>query len=209
MPKLQLLDAIPRETGGFGTVVQLSLDGNKAFVVYNINAVPAITLAAELFDVSGDTLVSLATYNVDLSQEYKNICVGAANNAFTKFAIVEASDTNDMFKVSLLQQLGTQLVSVQSRTLGGIIQGYTMLCGNFLRNDAAFLVSASVDTVGDNQRGRLWLLDATTLNTVDVITSNFVYTTSAVTMRIHNVNYVAVTTSQGILDFNDLPKLSH
>jgi len=227
---LKLLDAIVRETTGFPAIVQVSDDGSKLFAVYEITIDPeSTTLAAELFDISSGKLKSLATFDAteQFNEGFLNVDSGAASSDFCKFSLVlddwqgaadPANPALGRMRVLLLKRVGDELVVEVTETFGDlnstelVVQGYTPLGGTFVDDDQAIVVTAVTSPVtieiepGTAEHSTLWLLNSTTLKTLSKLTVEKVFTQAAVALDTkHHSNYFAITTSQGALDFQNLP----
>ena len=204
---LKLLATAQRDTTLFEAPNSISEDGNRGFAAYEINASPGNTLVAELFDLSGDTFTTVATYNNDLV--YSVVAAGFANKDLTVFSVIETLPVGDLtpdnIRVRLLQNSGTGTLEPFAEVyLSGILSGFTPYGGTFVINDSAIIVTASTSTQNDNQSSTLWLLSANDLSILNNYDFEGIFTTVARAMDVGCLNFFTIGTAHGILNYNDL-----
>ncbi len=202
--KLKIFDAIQRETTAFASNVYLSKDGKRAFAVYQITATETSKLAAELFDTSSGKLVTLATYISDL--QYVSVESGAASPDFTKFSIVEAKEDENLYRVRILSYDGISGVFdvVTGKIYEGIAKGFTSYGGTFLSDGSAVIHTAVQLQEGNVQKSVLIVSSSSDLFPIVAYAYEGIYPVIASSFAIGNVNYFAICSSKGILDFNDV-----
>lgn len=206
MSKLVITDALVRETTQFPSLAYMSPSGDRIYAVYEILAEEGIRLAAELFAVEDGKLVSLATYENDL--EFVAVDGGAASHDFTRFSIIE-DNQNGQFRVRLLRYVDKMLIVVGERILDAYTPGFTPFGGTFLEDDSAIVVTAVTKNTQPNQTSTIWLLaNNHSLSILDSHTDQVIYTTIAAPFAEKNQQHFAITTSKGILDFNDIPSFA-
>ena len=86
-PQLKLTDALTRQTEGFSAPVSISKQGDRIYVVYDIDVTPTVKLAAELFKNNNGKLISLKQKNGDAN--FSVIDAGAASPDFCRFTFLD------------------------------------------------------------------------------------------------------------------------
>lgn len=196
---LRLFDAIQRETSSFSTNVYISKDATRAFAVYQLTANNTNSIVAELFDITNGKLETLFQYKSDLL--FPIVESGTAAKDFSMFSIVEMNESNN-FRVTLLD---SKLVPIVTRIGPGTSKGFTTIGGTFTPDNSAIIVTTvSADTL-PNQQSTLYLLSTTNLGIIASLVVSKIFAVIASSFSVCNKQYFAIASSQGVLDFNDLP----
>lgn len=210
--KPQITDSLKRATDSFAALPNLSKDGKRAFVIYQINVNDVIQTAAELFNVVNEKLVSIATYQLPQGTPFPSISSGSADSNFALFALVQDNlkeGVDGAFQVNTLAYDGTPVLKVvKSITVAAYVIGYTAYGATFVNDDKNIVVTAVTTNAlapGGNQTSTIWLLSRD-LAVLDSKTAVGIYTSYANGFKISGANYFSITTGQGSLDFNNVTK---
>lgn len=203
---VQLQDAIWEQTQGYLAIPSLSRDGKRAYVVYQINADATDQKAAELFAIESGKFVSLATFTSAPDDPFFATLSGFANDDFTEFTLLRSNNQDGLaglYQLSLLRYDGSSdLQVVRSTQKSAFVTGYTPFGASYVAKGKYIVVTAVTEDSPTNQVSSMWLFDRNLL-VRQRTSSQEVFTTQSYPFVKDGLNYFAIVSASGRLDFID------